>query len=1114
MTPNELAVAAEMARGDLYFFSRLMFKSRKGMTWQRARHHKTVCDALMRVYRGECSRLILNLPPRYSKAIDCDTPMWTPQGWRRAGDIAVGDMLIGSDGQWTEVLGVHPQGVRPAFDVRFSDGVSLVACGDHRWSVRQRYGGPDRVKTTDELAGDLCESDGRNKWRIPVLVDGRDVPADLPIDPYLLGCWLGDGHSHYAAITSMDPEIVAAFAEFDPKPHAHQSGGRATTYGLRNGFVTRLRALGVLKNKHIPATYMQGSHAQRLALLQGLCDTDGWVGTANGQQGFAASNERLSDDFRSLVSSLGGVWRGFSSQPARGKRSFKTFLSMADGDVAFRLPRKLAQINPRAARNMPRRFVSSITPVEPREMVCFTVAADDHLFCAGRDFVVTHNTELSVVNFMAWCMGKQPDSEFLHLSYSSDLADGNSWNAREVVADPMYRSIFPATELDPAQKAKEHWRTTAGGVVYAAGFEGTITGKGAGKMRDPDDNRFGGCFPYAQQIQTEHGNEAIGDVVARGGHLRVPSLNESTGEVETRAVLTFWRNPANDIVRVHLNDGTSFDCTPDHEVLTSGGWIAALHLAQPLNLMHGQASQFDSLLPGELRVDGDGYDEVRVLWLCVPVGVRQVLRYRYPRLAQLDLPDDAADNAVSISELARAFRGLEYLHSLVAIENGAGPALKNGERAVPKSVLHVVGLCAVREIARRVVGGASVEMPNLIARGSWAYELLSDQMCNVAGHDLAIDGEVDPKITLAVGTRLKRSQRDGAPDLSEIGHLIKPGSAGNVTPLFVEYVGHVGETFCLEVEGNSNFILSQSGAVVSNCIIIDDPHKANEALSEKMLSNVRTGFTTTIESRKNDRRTPIIVVMQRLHTDDLAGWLEAGGNGEKWEVVRIPVLDENDEPIWPEKHDRATLQAMEDANPYVFAGQYRQLPAPPAGGNFQPGKIQTIDALPASITGFVRGWDLAASKDSGAWTVGLKLARDQKTGRTIICDVERMRGAPHEVRQTMLATAQRDGPSTLHSIPQDPGQAGKVQVADFAVLLNGFRVKFSPESGDKIMRADPFASQVNVGNVDMLRGAWNNALIEEMRLFPNSTKDQIDAASRAFAEMDNSMERFRALAGM
>lgn len=298
-------------------------------------------------------------------------------------------------------------------------------------------------------------------------------------------------------------------------------------------------------------------------------------------------------------------------------------------------------------------------------------------------------------------------------------------------------------------------------------------------------------------------------------------------------------------------------------------------------------------------------------------------------------------------------------------------------------------------------------------------------------------------------------------------------------------------------------------------IVIDDPHKADEALSETRRKAVISNFSTTLESRKNDPlNTPIIVIMQRLHEEDLAGWLEAGGNGEKWEVVRIPVLDDNDEPIWPEKHTREVLQAMERANPYVFAGQYRQMPAPPAGGNFQPGKIEIVSAIPAGITSRVRGWDLAASKNSGAYTAGVKLGRIASTGQTIILDVVREQGGPHDVRRLIRGTASQDEPGTLQSLPQDPGQAGKVQVTDLGTVLTGFVCKFSPESGDKIARADPFASQVNIGNVLMLKAPWNDAYVRELGLFPNGKfKDQVDASSRAFSEMDNSMERFLALAG-
>ena len=115
-------------------------------------------------------------------------------------------------------------------------------------------------------------------------------------------------------------------------------------------------------------------------------------------------------------------------------------------------------------------------------------------------------------------------------------------------------------------------------------------------------------------------------------------------------------------------------------------------------------------------------------------------------------------------------------------------------------------------------------------------------------------------------------------------------------------------------------------------IIIDDPHKASEASSDIMRQNVIDWFQTTMESRCNSPDTPIIVIMQRLHENDLAGWLLAGGNGEHWDHVCIPVRNSEGEPLWPFKHDAETLDRMEASNRYVFAGQYMQRPSPIGGG--------------------------------------------------------------------------------------------------------------------------------------------------------------------------------------
>lgn len=284
-------------------------------------------------------------------------------------------------------------------------------------------------------------------------------------------------------------------------------------------------------------------------------------------------------------------------------------------------------------------------------------------------------------------------------------------------------------------------------------------------------------------------------------------------------------------------------------------------------------------------------------------------------------------------------------------------------------------------------------------------------------------------------------------------------------------------------------------------IIIDDPHKADESRSDVMRQNVIDWFQNTVESRKNDpKNTPIIVIMQRLHESDLAGWLLDGGNGEEWEHLCLPAITEDNEPLWEEKHDLTQLRQMERANPYVFAGQYMQNPAPLDGGIFKPSQIEIIDAEPVGNINWVRAWDLGATV-GGDPTAGIKLGKMQD-GSLVIADLAHGDLGADDRDRMIKNTASLDGRTVKISLPQDPGQAGKTQILYLTRMLQGYVVNSSPESGDKVTRAEPFAAQVNVGNVKMVKGAWNRILIEEMKMFPNGKHDDtIDACSRAYAEL-------------
>lgn len=484
MTPYEREVLAEFVRR----------RSRRGpdsivdfipwltRSYDPPAHLAPLFDVLERS-RTEPVEIVVSVPPRHAKALAVTTPMLTARGWLRAGDVVVGDLLVGSDGEWTRVCGVHPQGTVPLFRISFSDRSTLITCAAHRWSVAQRYGGPYRVKTTGDLALDLLESDGRRKWHVPMASPCIGMASALPIPPYLFGAWLGDGHSGGAQVTTADAQIVAEFAEagYSPTKTKCQSSGRAFNYYLYGGMCRALRLLGVIRNKHIPMAYLLAPVADRLALLQGLCDTDGTVHKNGSYQSFCTTRPALAQGFRRLIGSLGGKCTEHV-YPAAKKLAHAIQFRLPVGMEGFRLRRKQNRLRSPSVRNSPRRWVAAIEAASAGEAVCFEVEAQDHLFCAGDDCILTHNTE-SILHWIVWTLLRDPSETFAYISYASDFADNRSRRARRL-------AVKAGVEL--GEKVTEgYWETDAGGFVKSTGILGQLTGEGFTKIvvDDPIKNR-------------------------------------------------------------------------------------------------------------------------------------------------------------------------------------------------------------------------------------------------------------------------------------------------------------------------------------------------------------------------------------------------------------------------------------------------------------------------------------------------------------------------------------------------------------------------------------------------------------------------------------------------
>lgn len=348
------------------------------------------------------------------KEQDVDEPVMTPHGWRRIGDLRVGDLVATVDGTFTRVTGVYPQGVKRMFRVVMADGGWTWAGAEHLWWTTTRserkHGKEGRARTTAEIAESLTFSNGPSlglNHQIPTASAIRHIERDLPVDPYFLGCWLGDGHrtAQRMALMTIGADKVAAL---------EAAGARIRQVpGLPNSFQAKLtpadadglRELGVLGthsyDRFVPDIYLRASIGQREALLQGLLDTDGTV-SHNGVS-LTTTSPRLRDHVAELCRSLGGVAR--VSQPFQknyphngeirtGRTAWRVHLSLPDDVRPFRNAAKAEKYQPTSHKNRQRalaRFIERVEPGEMREAVCIQVEHPTHLYVT-RDHIVTHNT--------------------------------------------------------------------------------------------------------------------------------------------------------------------------------------------------------------------------------------------------------------------------------------------------------------------------------------------------------------------------------------------------------------------------------------------------------------------------------------------------------------------------------------------------------------------------------------------------------------------------------------------------------------------------------------------------------------------------------------------------
>lgn len=380
------------------------------------------------------------------KGLAVDTPLPTPTGWTTMAEAQVGDELIGSDGRPTKVTVKSATHHRPCYRITFNDGSSVVADNVHLWRVttsrRQRR--LEQIMSTEGMAAELsalrAAGRPRSMWVVAAQATQGRLQADLPIAPWLLGAWLGDGRStsgelcvgrqdvadmttlikeHWDLAVRVREEDTAFYVTPTKRPgectwgHPHSKPATARhptprcahesrhpgAVPVNLALSTLLRRAGLTGNKHIPAIYLRSGTEQRVALLRGLMDTDGWWNTTRHRAGFTTTDDRLASDVMELLHSLGVAPCHFRKPYVNAVRQNRTWHVIEFTPTwfnPFSLPRKAAAcedgVTPPQRDMATRRVIASVEEVPSVPTQCVAVDAEDSMYLCGDGFIPTHNT--------------------------------------------------------------------------------------------------------------------------------------------------------------------------------------------------------------------------------------------------------------------------------------------------------------------------------------------------------------------------------------------------------------------------------------------------------------------------------------------------------------------------------------------------------------------------------------------------------------------------------------------------------------------------------------------------------------------------------------------------
>jgi predicted phage terminase large subunit-like protein len=1090
-------IRREMARRVLARRSLIAFTKRFLPNYEPGWVHHDIARRLEQFLRDveakNSPRLMLLVPPRHGKALEVGTLVPTPDGMVPIEVLRPGDQVFGGDGLPVDVVAASPVWRnRPVYEVTTDDGASVIADAEHEWTVRlcrkhKKY----KTKTTRWLAE-------RTSLRAPALQSAAPVQYDeqnLPVPPYVLGVWLGDGCTGHATITQGARDFAFIRAEIERFGVRTSDRSTAGTFGLLNTLAP-LRQLDVLRNKHIPPIYLRASVEQRRALLQGLIDTDGYV-APDGQVEYCSTTKTLALDVLELVRSLGvkaSLILGRATLNGRDcGEKYRVMFYMAG---AARLPRKEARC--RNNERTPHRFLN-FCPAGVADTVCIQVAAPDGQFLVGEGYILTHNSELGSVRFPAWTLGHHPEWEFINCGYNLDLPMKFSRKVREMIRDPSYTSIFERAVIDKESQSAEAWMTTAGGGFTAAGVGGGITGKGAHilEIDDPIKNQEeADSITARDSLWDWYWSTAYSRLSPGGGVLLIQCM---TGD--THVLMADGSEKRIDAITVGEEVATWDDGVLTTEVVTASS-SNGVDKVFCIRTNDGKVVRANARHPFLVEHDTGGAEWIQLQHL--------KLGQRVVALA----PSAGSGKASNAAQTAATGQ--------LSAEGSARPTTTNSYGPLATGLLRRGRQRLIRCAARSCV--AATGCLTKVMQSCWSSRII---VAPFAGSTRLRSQPLNTGTSRSASTTAPRratpevcSATTATSSSSEAKQLPIRYSARQTTSDFttsvIESITPDGEEEVFDLTVNRTHCFIGCGLVTHNTCWSDDDlagrlqqrmaDAANDPEEHEDVDNF-TIIRYPAMAEKWEYHNKVTDLIDRFdapldaaHTSLRLAQREAGTSvpneiDETYTLLRMPG-----EALHPERFTEKMIRRLKaNQPPRVWSALYQQNPVPDEGIYFRQEYFKLEPRPPEHFGRKVyQAWDFAiGEKQQNDWTVGATLVQDE-TDNLHVVELVRFKGDSFTIVEEILDAAERwgsEGTAPLR-IGFEDGQIWR-SIKPLLEKRMAERRQYPPYTvlrplTDKLARARPLQGRMQQGRLWFPKDAsWLPEVQKELLRFPAAAHDDI-----------------------